>query len=269
MKPTAEVLATVAPISSVTAANPQGSGATPAVLSMRYGAGRVLYVATDEIWRWRYARGEALPERFWLPLIRLQGRESLARGARPAVLEVGPRRPEVEQPVRIAVTLLDQALVDGAPASLTVRVRRADDAAGANTDLSLAQEQAKGQTRGAARSFATTWLPGEPGKYRLEIVDPMLASLSLGTDIEVTLPDDELRHPETDHALLARLSQQTTGQVLPAARLSEVPGLLPNRQVHVSGTPDIETLWDKPAALVLLLLLLTLEWVGRRVIKLS
>jgi hypothetical protein len=73
VKPTAEVLATVAPVSSVTAANPQGAGATPAVLSMRYGAGRVLYVATDEIWRWRYARGEALPERFWLPLIRLKG----------------------------------------------------------------------------------------------------------------------------------------------------------------------------------------------------
>jgi hypothetical protein len=184
------------------------------------------------------------------------------------VLEVGPRRPEVEQPVRIAVTLLDQSLVDAAPASLTVRVRRADDPTGAATELSLAQEQAKGQ-RGAARSFATTWLPGEPGKYRLEVVDPLLASLSLGSDVEVTLPDDELRHPETDHALLARLTKETTGQVLPAARLNELPGLLPNRQVHISGTPDIETLWDKPAALVVLLLLLSLEWVGRRLIKLS
>ncbi|MFM8783776.1 MAG: hypothetical protein ACKOFI_01115, partial [Phycisphaerales bacterium] len=35
---------------------------SPLVLSMRYGAGLVTYVATDEVWRWRNGRGETYPE---------------------------------------------------------------------------------------------------------------------------------------------------------------------------------------------------------------
>jgi hypothetical protein len=268
VKPTAEVLAYFAPASTVTETS-SGSDLSPAVLSMRYGAGRVLYVATDEIWRWRYARGEALPERFWLPLIRLQGRESLARASRPATLEVSPRRPEVDQPVRMAVVLLDQALVDAAPATLTVRIRRDDATGPATSELTLAPEQVRSAVRGATRSYATTWVPSEPGKYRLEVADPLLASLGLTSDVEVTLPDDELRRPESDHPLLAKLSQETTGQVLTASRLTELPGLLPNREVHITGTPDIQPLWDKPLSLILLLLVLTAEWVGRRLLKLA
>lgn len=282
IKPTAEVLAIFTPVSAAQrSAEPADAGggapgasagsqaaSTPAVLSMRYGAGRVLYVATDEIWRWRYARGEALPERFWLPLLRLQGRESLARASRPAVLEVSPRRAEVEQPVRVSVRILDQALADAAPPSLTARIRRAQTSSGpaTQTDLTLAPEPATGGHTG--RSYATTWVPAEPGHYRIDVTDAALSGAALGGELEVSLSDDELRHPEADHALLAHLSDQTEGQVLTASRLSELPDLLPKREVHIAGAPDIQSLWDRPLSLVLLLLLLSLEWVGRRMIKL-
>jgi hypothetical protein len=274
VKPTAEVLAYVAGVSQV----PSGGGpealaaglkGTPAVLSMRYGAGRVIYVATDEIWRWRYARGEALEERFWLPILRLQGRESLARAARPATLEVLPRRPEVEQPVRVAVQILDQSLLDTAPPSLTVRLKRDGDPSGGAT-LTLAPE-GQGSTRAAMRSFAATWLPSEPGKYRIEVADALLAGSGLVAEAEVTLPDDELRHPETDHPLLARLSQATEGRVMTAADLKTIadPTVLPKREVHITGTPDVEPLWDKGAVLALLAMVLAAEWVGRRLIRLA
>ncbi|HZW09335.1 MAG TPA: hypothetical protein VFF69_05470, partial [Phycisphaerales bacterium] len=83
IKPTAEVLASSVPVLS--------SGEPSAcVLTMRYGAGRVVFVGTDEVWRWRYARGGVLPERFYLPLIRLAGRGSLSRSGRPVVLEASP-----------------------------------------------------------------------------------------------------------------------------------------------------------------------------------
>jgi hypothetical protein len=293
VKPTAEVLASFTPVTAVGHTLPASPAAdasspshpitpspsqtsSPAVLSMRYGAGRVLYVATDEIWRWRYARGEALPERFWLPLLRLQGRESLARASRPAILEVSPRRAEVEQPVRLAVRILDQSLADAAPASLTARVRRpatATDPA-STIDLSLAPEQSGGPAKpgehagGGGRSYATTWVPAQPGKYQIEVADPALAGAALAGDLEVSLPDDELRRPEADHALLTRLSEQTEGRVLRASELSELPKLLPKRDVHIAGTPDIQTLWDRPAVLALILLLLAAEWIGRRLIKL-
>lgn len=266
VKPTAEVLATLTPAST-----PEGSAsATPAVLSMRYGAGRVLYVATDETWRWRYARGEALQERFWLPLIRMQGRESLARSARPATLEASPRRGLVEQPVRIAARMLDQSLVDQRLPSVGIRIERLD-ATGEESPpitLRLAMED-DGAERSITQTFSATWLPTEPGKYVATVVEPTLASLKLTASIEVAYPDDELRRPRTDHALLMRLSQATAGRVVDPGSLSILPGLLPKRDLRVAGAPDIETLWDRPMVLAVLLGLLAAEWAGRKLIQLA
>ncbi|MBK7405797.1 MAG: hypothetical protein IPJ41_14545 [Phycisphaerales bacterium] len=81
-----------------------GGDPSPTVVTMRFGAGRVVFVGSDELWRWRYGRGEALPERFYLPLVRLAGRGSLARAGRPVVLEAAPATIGVETPVRISAT---------------------------------------------------------------------------------------------------------------------------------------------------------------------
>ncbi len=263
LKPTAEVLAVAEPESGLGA----GEGPYPLVLSMRYGAGRVLYVATDEIWRWRYARGEDLEERFWLPLLRLQGRDSLARNAQAAILTATPRRAEVDKPVRIALELVDQTVLDAAPRSLRVRAARREAQAGAApTELTLVPEP--GADR---RELASTWVPVEAGLYRLEVLDAAPWAQGLAAEVEVVLPGDELRTPETDHALLARLSEATGGRVLGLDRLGDLNSadLLPQRRVVIAGTPDVRTLWDRPIVLALILALLALEWVGRRLIRLA
>lgn len=263
LKPTAEVLATARPEAV--------SDPTPLVMSMRFGAGRVLYVGTDEIWRWRYGRGEFLPERFWLQMVRLLGRESLARAGRSAVLEVRPRRAEVDQPVRVSAELIDQRLVDAGPTSLRARITRLPgpgEEPPAPVEVTLAPEGGGDGLGGPTRQFGSTWIPTESGRYRVEVTDPLLAGDRLEADLEVWLPDDELRHPETDHAALAALSEATGGRVLAPDQLASIPDLLPKRGVRLVGTPEQETLWDTPLALLLVLLLLTVEWVGRRLIRL-
>src|SRR5690606_19970297 len=105
LKPTAEVLAeTVMPISAEDAN-------VPLVVLMRYGAGRSIYVATDEIWRWRYGRGELLPEQFWMQILRMLGRDALGAGEQ-AIFMAGPRRVEAHQPVRLDLRLLDEQLAE-------------------------------------------------------------------------------------------------------------------------------------------------------------
>ncbi|MCC6659405.1 MAG: hypothetical protein IT437_00830 [Phycisphaerales bacterium] len=279
VKPTAEVLAWAVPVSGAATPEPGPPGAPPAgaaplVLTMSYGAGRIIYVATDEIWRWRYARGEALPERFWLPLIRLQGRQRLARSSRAAILEASPRRAEVGQTVRVWLEMVDQALVDsaGRAEGLGVRATRVDADPGqpeAPTTLRLLPEHGDGGADAPSRLFSTLWLPPQAGRYRLEPIDPVLAGLGLATDAEIALSDDELRHPETNHPLLERLSSETGGRVIAPDQAAHLTELLPRRELHIAGTPDIEPLWDKPVVLAALIILLTAEWVGRRVIKLS
>lgn len=286
LKPTAEVLATATPVND--AGGIDTAQSRPALLSMRYGAGRVLYVATDETWRWRYARGEFLPERFWIQLIRLLGRDSVSRQGRPAILEATPERAAVEQPVRIQVTLLDQSLMESAPPNLRVRVQRQAssdapiDSAQADefSELSLPLESASadsaaGRRTASAKVYSTTWLPLASGRYRATAIDPLLVSIA-GSDspdltarIEVWQTDDEMRRPQTDHAALTKLSESTGGKVLQVSELDQLQKLLPNRRLKLSGDPEVHTLWDTPLALLLLVLLLTAEWIGRRLLRLA
>lgn len=262
LKPATEALALARPVHSTVE--------YPLLLSMRYGAGRVLYVATDEIWRWRYGRGELLPERFWLQLIRLLGRESLARSGRAATFALSPRRAAVEQPVRIAVELLDQSLIDAGYGSVAVRLERAPEPGDADEprviELAL-RPDAQGADPSRARVFSTTWMPAEPGVWNARIVEPGLSNLGLSAEAVVALPDDELRSPETDHTLLARLSAETGGRVFSPDQLDALPDALPNRQIRLMHERS-EPLWDTPLALIVVVLLLTLEWAGRKFIRL-
>lgn len=271
LKPATEILAVGLPVADlagapVTPASP-GDG-VPLVMSMRFGAGRSLYVATDETWRWRYGRGEALPERFWLQMVRLLARESLSRSQRSAVLAVAPRQPIVGEPARVVLELLDQNLVELDLASVTVRVRRspatgdAEDFTGAgDLELSLRREP------DSPRRYSAMWAPSAPGDWRLDPADAALAGLGLGLGVRAVLADDELRRPESDHALLASLAEATEGVTLAPGELDTISQVLPNRQQRIVHETE-ESLWDTPLALVLLILLLTGEWVGRRIIRL-
>lgn len=265
LKPAAEPLAFARPVSGA-------SDPTPLVVSMRFGAGRVLYAATDEIWRWRYGRGEALPERFWLQMVRLLGRESLARSGQQAILEASPERAVVDQPVRLSITLLDQSLIDTGFGSVAVRLERAarpGQDAPSPTELTLTPESSR-DTPGASsspRTFSTTWLPTEAGAWTVRAVEPGLVALGLSADVDVALPDDEMRRPQADHALLERLASETGGRILETSDLSRLSELLPNRRERLISE-RAEALWDTPLALLLVITLLTLEWLGRRVIRL-
>lgn len=251
LKPTAEVLAQ-------TYATFNGT-ALPLVLSMRYGAGQSIYVATDETWRWRYGRGELLHEQFWLQIIRMLGRESLESGGGGA-LEINPRQLAVNQLMRIEVRLLDASLADEQRTSIRAVIEAEDGSRVAELELR--------RVEGSEDRFGATYMPDVTGPLRVRVDDPTLARLNLTAAAEVFAPDDELRQPETDHELLADLAAATGGRVLKDDELQELPRLLPNREVR-SLNPLTEPIWDSPLAFALVLLLITFEWIGRKVLRLA
>ena len=268
LKPGTEVLATASPAQT----SGDESKSTPLVMTMRYGAGRVAYVGTDEIWRYRYGRGETLPGRFWIPMVRMLARESLGRSGLPAVIEASPTRTQIDRPVRISARLLDQALIESRPRSFEVEITRiGGSAAEQGVSLSLSPSD-RGQedpelspvvTFGADQAFA------EPGEYRVRPIDTLFSEIDSSVTIEVVAPDDEMREPQADHGALSEIARATGGSVIAASDLNEIENLLPNREIRILGIPEIETLWDKPVVWLLLIVLLCGEWIGRRLIKLS
>lgn len=253
LKPTAEVLAETV--------QTFGGVHLPLVINMRYGSGQTLYVATDEIWRWRYGRGEMLPEQFWVQMIRMLGRESVFTSADRAVLEAKPRRVEIGQPVRIDLRLLDARLADQLSSTVTALVETEQGEAVADIDL-LPIESSRGQ-------FGATVLPDTIGVLHVRVDDVRLDGLDLEATFEVYAADDELRRPETDHELLEDLAAATGGVVLDDETLPALmdPEVLPNRSVRTLN-PLTERIWDAPIVFILALLVLSAEWIGRKVLRL-
>jgi ribonuclease G len=61
---------------------------------------------------------------------------------------------------------------------------------------------------------------------------------------------------------------ETGGQVIMPNELEGLPELLPNRAV-TTVNPLHERIWDTPLAFLVVLVLLTVEWIGRKVIRLA
>jgi hypothetical protein len=181
------------------------------------------------------------------------------------LLTVSSRQVVVEQPVRITVELVDQSLMDQDLRTIDARIERTstdptDPATSGSTVVSLRKSAA------SPRLYEGSWTPADPGLWAITALDQELDA-PLTERVEVILPRDELRFPEADHEALERLSAETQGRHVAAADLASLTEHLPNRKLRIL-TETTESLWDTPLALAVLLLLLTAEWVGRRVIRL-
>lgn len=233
-----------------------GSG-MPLVMTMRFGSGRTAFVGTDEIWRWRYGRGETLPERFWIPLVRMLARGRVAAALGPGTLTINPERPEPGSPALIELEVFDQAVIDRLPERLTARVVRAD---GREASVTL---------RGEGSTRTGVWTPDAPGSVRVGLNTPPAELGGLSATAIVIEPGDERRNLNTDHPLLARLAERTGGRLVAWNETDRLAELVPNRSRIHAGTPIIETLWDRWVVLITLLALLSLEWVARRLTRLA
>lgn len=256
LKLTAEVLAEAVGVEDPT-------DRTPLVVAMRYGAGQVLYLASDEIWRWRYGRGETLHERFWIQLLRLLGREAVEADL-PVRLVATPTEAVVGRPVLVTVDLIDGSLVPDPPETVLVEARDEDGEIVTTAELAPTAES----------TWTGSIVPDRLGPLEITIAEPGLAAIAAGTEVrlEVGRPDDELRLADADHALLEALAEETGGRVHSidggSPVLDRVHEAIPNRAI-VTEVPIRERIWTSPLFFLLILVLAATEWSVRRLSRLD
>jgi hypothetical protein len=242
-----------------------------------YGFGRVVFVGLDSTWRWRYKVGDLYHHRFWGQLIRWAASDKLLPAGNKYV-RFGSRDPVYRQgrEVDVVARLEDEAGPLPPRAQASARVLR-QGAGGKEEPVAVIKLT---PSPAQPRLLQGQVLDLPEGRYRVELDIPSLSDKvkapseeegegQARRDTFTVLPSDsgEMFQLATNWPLLESLAARTGGEVVTPEDAGRLPELL-TRQVVRRELHDEQKLWqDMPLVwyvLGLFLLLLTLEWAGRK-----
>jgi uncharacterized membrane protein len=237
-----------------------GDQAVPVLASQYYGKGQVLYMGTDETWRWRANGGEKTLARFWGQVIYQMGLPHL-----------------IGTPKRVQLALEKPENFLNKPSSVFARVFDAEfrPFTGPKVNGRLDRLDAKpGEER--SRSIVLDPVPGLPGEYRailandavgkfvLKVDEPASASLEYKVGLP---PQHELQAVGMDAEALREATLASGGRFY---REEDLHGLASNlKPQKATFTTRHETLlWNAPV-LFLFVGLIAVEWILRKFSNLS
>ncbi|MDB5300484.1 MAG: hypothetical protein JWO87_2147 [Phycisphaerales bacterium] len=234
---------------------PDGRKAPLLVLG-RFGAGRTLFSAYDDSWRWRYYTGESVFDTYWVQQLRYLAR-SKKLGQRQLTFTADRTTYQQGDQVRVAMRVLNPVLLQQLPPEIAVQVK--------NEEGQLVRAEKLQKEAGQPDYYTASFSADRLGRFTLSLPPLVGDTRLLDLPIEVIVPRLELADPQVDHTLLSRVAIDTAGQAL---TLAEARAKLPDLIQSAARTIPLvfsRPLWDKPAALVIFMLLITIEWVLRKV----
>ncbi len=226
------------------------------VFSMQYyGAGRVLFHATDETWRWRYRVGDVFFARYWVQAIRYLSRAKLLGKDRSAELSAERREYRRGDTARLRARFLDERLAPAEDDGVTVVVERE----GRESQRIKLERAATG--RGVFEAGVSGLLDG---KYHAWIATPTLPGKAPSADFLVTAPPGELERLQMDSAELEQAATETHGHFYRLPDVDRLVDDLPQgRRVPIETLPP-EVLWNRCWVLTVFVTLATSEWILRK-----
>ena len=240
------------------------------VVSQMKGKGRVLMLTTDNMWRLRSKSGDQLHHRFWGQVMRWGAGEKLRTGNHYVRVGTDQLRYGAGEPVKAFARFLDEKHngLDGLEPKIVV----------------IPPDSNQGrvyyaQKRPDSNGFYECELPGfpKPGEYRLRVecpkakekLDRRMPALLETSFVVVTTkrPAEEVDITATRNAV-ERIAASTGGKVLKAADYVKLDPDLGGGSKTLSDRVEYQ-LWSMPPLFLLIILLLTAEWVLRKRATLS
>ena len=233
---------------------PDGHRAPLLVLS-HFGAGRALFSAIDDSWRWRFYTAENVFDTYWVQQLRWLARGKKL-GQRRLTFTADRQVYDLGQQVRLRLGVLDPVLLEQLPPEINVQVR--DD-----KDRPVRME--KLQRQAATADYVGSFAADRVGRFAIKLPPVAGDASNLDTNLEVIEPRLELADPRINTVSLSSLASETFGQVVPFEKARTVlPGLI-SSAARTTLIPLDMPLWNAPLAMLIFVLLITAEWVLRKV----
>ncbi len=245
-----------------------GSELPPFLAGHFYGAGRVFYIASGELWRLR-SHSESHFEQLYTKLIRHVSQGRLLRGSARGVLLVGQERYLLGNTAEIRAQLTNVRLEPLDAVGVPLEVVRPD---GSLAAVELEADPAR------AGTFTGRFALTVEGAYRLELPVPE-SDERLVRRLRVAMPDLERENPQRNDALLSHLARATGGRYYvglgeatgPAAAeplAAQVRDRTKTIVLTAGASEDWERHW-RGWMLFGLAALLSVEWLARRLLRLA
>lgn len=249
------------------------SGSLPIFLASQfYGAGRVYFQGSGEMWRLR-AGGDQYFDTYYTKLIRWVSEGRLLRDSNRGVLLVDSARVMVGQTVSLRAVLVDDQFQPLTDPFVVAKLLTPD---GKIKDLRLtpSADSPRGGT------YTGNFVATKNGNYEIELtVGDALDEQILLQSVQVRLPTNELERPRRADEELMQLASATRGAYIKLDNSDSVASaaetlttsIVPQPQVTLlAGTPDSPFGERRNAVLMWLIAsVLTFEWVTRRLHRLA
>jgi uncharacterized membrane protein len=231
-----------------------GRGKLPLLVTQNYGRGRTAVMATSGTWRWQMSQalGDPTHDLFWQQLLRWVAADSPGR----VVASMPVQRLMDDGRVRLTATVRDKEYTPAPDARVVVHII-APEGSSALVDMTPVPNN--------AGTFQAEWTAEKPGSYVAEVTAARGAE-ELGRDVltfERTDGVAENFHTEQNRDLLEKLSSQTGGRYWKAEELERLPSEISYSEAGIS-VRDTKELWNMPIVFLVLLGLMSGEWLLRR-----
>jgi hypothetical protein len=229
-------------------------GKLPLVLYQFVGAGKAMFYAFDDTWRWRYRAGDKYFGRFWVQTLRFLARSRLV-GQRQAEVQTDRRRYQRGQPIQFRVRFPNPGLAPGG-GDVVIEVERKDQG---HRKLTLKL------VPGTRNVFEGALPQAAEGDYQVRLMPPPVLEGPIPTaSFRVEPPVNEFERIEMNGPELSRAAATTQGKFYtPLSAETLLKDLPKPSPVPLDTDPPIP-LWNTWPVLALFLVLITVEWIFRK-----
>jgi len=248
-KPAAEVL-----VVDADPARETRFGKMPVVAAQQYGLGQVMFVGTDNTWRWRKNAGDFYYTLIWGQIAQRISIQRLLGVSKRTQLSADKQNYFTGDRVTIYARLYTGVGFDPVQESSV-----------------KANYWVKNNPSGSRSEVTLRSVPDQAGMYRGEFIAPAAGLYSLAEesdpqtvlDLAVAEPRFEFGETAMNEPLLKELASSTGGQYVREEDLHKLPNVISAKTERVQSPLEVE-LWASPLYFLLLLGVVTAEWILRK-----
>jgi hypothetical protein len=228
-------------------------GRMPLLVTRSAGNGKVLFLGTDSAWRWRRGVEDKYHYRFWGQVVRWMAHQRHLSEKEGMRMSYSPEAPQAGDTVFLQTTVLDPSgfPIDKGPVTGEVTAPGGQ-----------AERLEFSQVDGGWGVFKSSFTTQEAGNYKVKIAADQYGR-HLETGLLVAKPELEKEGQPVNAEVLREIAAITHGESVSTADLAQIVNqisLLPEPQPAERRL----RLWSDPIWGGMILLLLTIYWIGRK-----